>query len=27
MPVPPVVPEAAWINKPKPASVSEEAVH
>lgn len=27
MPVPPVVPEAAWINKPKPASVSEEALH
>jgi putative transposase len=27
MPIPPVVPEAAWINKPKPASVSEEALH
>ena len=27
MPVPPVVPQAAWINKPKPASVSEEALH
>jgi putative transposase len=27
IPVPPLVPEAAWINKPKPASVSEEARH
>jgi putative transposase len=27
MPVPPIVPDAAWINKPKPASVSEEARH
>ncbi len=27
MPVPPIVPEAAWINQPKPASVSEEARH
>jgi putative transposase len=27
IPVPPALPEAAWINKPKPASVSEEALH
>ena len=27
IPVPPIVPEAAWINKPKPASVSEEVRH
>ncbi len=27
MPVPPAVPEAAWINKPKPASVSEPVLH
>jgi putative transposase len=27
MPVPPVVPEAAWINKPKPVSQSDEALH
>jgi putative transposase len=27
MPVPPVVPEAAWINKPKPLSQSDEALH
>ncbi len=27
MPVPPVVPEAAWINKPKPTFMSEEALH
>ena len=26
-PVPPSVPAAVWINKPKPAPVSEEAVH
>jgi putative transposase len=27
VPVPPALPEAAWINKPKPASVSEETLH
>ncbi|MDE2058184.1 MAG: IS3 family transposase [candidate division NC10 bacterium] len=27
IPVPPALPEAAWINKPKPASVSEETRH
>ena len=27
MPVPPVVPEAAWINKPKPVLQSDEALH
>ena len=27
VPAPPVVPEAAWINKPKPASVSEPILH
>jgi putative transposase len=27
LPVPPSVPEAVWINKPKPLSVSEETVH
>ena len=27
IPVPPGIPEAAWINKPKPASVSEPVLH
>ena len=27
LPVPPSVPEAVWINKPRPLSVSEETVH
>ena len=27
LPVPPSVPEAVWINKPKPALLSEESVH
>ena len=27
IPVPPAIPEAAWINKPKPASVSEPVLH
>jgi putative transposase len=27
IPVPPAIPEAVWINKPKPVPVSEEAVH
>lgn len=27
IPVPPTLPEAAWINKPKPTAVSEGAVH
>jgi len=27
IPVPPVVPEAAWINKPKPVPQSDEALH
>ena len=27
LPVPPSVPEAVWINKPKPAPLSEETVH
>ena len=27
IPVPPTVPEAAWINKPKPAPVSEPVLH
>jgi putative transposase len=27
IPVPPTLPEAAWINKPKPAAESEEEVH
>ncbi|MGB3941159.1 MAG: IS3 family transposase, partial [Candidatus Manganitrophaceae bacterium] len=26
-PIPPSVPVAVWINKPKPAPLSEEAVH
>lgn len=27
IPVPPAIPEAVWINKPKPVPVSEEALH
>jgi putative transposase len=27
IPVPPAIPEAAWINKPKPASMSEPVLH
>jgi len=27
MPVPPILPQAVWINKPKLLSVSEEKIH
>lgn len=27
IPVPPSLPDAVWINKPKPVPVSEEKVH